>query len=360
MGVQGAEPALQLLAHFAEPMRLEPLTADTVSSRAAAALEGLASRVAAQRDTKRGPTPSEPPDSENRVAAQASQALGLKRSVIAQASQLARRERQIRERLQTLLNDSIPPQESLRSEAMELARTIEALRNRSREASPHSTGAANAVIDSLRQQGPQAMSQATAQLAHGQLDDARRSQRRAAQAIETAAQQLDDMASALRRDQPAEAGVTSSGQIAAAQDAQRRASQALAEARERASPPGAMRQAGESMRKAAQNLRAASQQTGLAQHGPSTAEGEKAGANDGKPSTAANPQGQPAGPGTADPSALKELVRGRRAHSWGELPGHLRDAILQMPEGRYREDYSRLIQLYFQEIAAGSAREDKP
>ena len=44
----------------------------------------------------------------------------------------------------------------------------------------------------------------------------------------------------------------------------------------------------------------------------------------------------------------------RPAARWGELPGHLRSEILQMSQGRYRDDYARLIQLYFREIAAGA------
>jgi hypothetical protein len=62
--------------------------------------------------------------------------------------------------------------------------------------------------------------------------------------------------------------------------------------------------------------------------------------------------------GTADPdlAELQDLVRTKTGRAWGELPGHLRTEILQMSQGRYREDYARLIQLYFQEIAAGERR----
>ena len=49
---------------------------------------------------------------------------------------------------------------------------------------------------------------------------------------------------------------------------------------------------------------------------------------------------------------------GRSGRTWGELPGHLRTEILQSAHGRYRDDYARLIQLYFREIAAGAA--EKP
>ena len=49
--------------------------------------------------------------------------------------------------------------------------------------------------------------------------------------------------------------------------------------------------------------------------------------------------------GALDPAQLARS--GRR---WGELPGHLKNEILQMSQGRYRDDYARLIQLYFREI----------
>jgi hypothetical protein len=60
--------------------------------------------------------------------------------------------------------------------------------------------------------------------------------------------------------------------------------------------------------------------------------------------------------GTADPdlAELQAAVRARTGRAWGELPGHLRTEILQMSQGRYRDDYARLIQLYFREIAASA------
>ena len=45
------------------------------------------------------------------------------------------------------------------------------------------------------------------------------------------------------------------------------------------------------------------------------------------------------------------------AHNWGELPGLTE--IMQLSQGKYRDDYARQIQLYFQEIAADGAK-DKP
>ena len=36
---------------------------------------------------------------------------------------------------------------------------------------------------------------------------------------------------------------------------------------------------------------------------------------------------------------------------WGQLPGELRNQILQDMKARYGEDYARIIKLYFEQIA---------
>jgi hypothetical protein len=71
---------------------------------------------------------------------------------------------------------------------------------------------------------------------------------------------------------------------------------------------------------------------------------------------AAAPDRATADPGPADLAELKDLVLHKTGRAWGELPGHLRTEILQMAQGRYRDDYARLIQLYYREIAAGADR----
>ena len=69
-----------------------------------------------------------------------------------------------------------------------------------------------------------------------------------------------------------------------------------------------------------------------------------------------DPQSRPGSKAETDLAELKETIRRKTGRAWGELPGHLRTEILQSSQGRYREDYARLIQLYFREIAAGAAR----
>jgi hypothetical protein len=75
---------------------------------------------------------------------------------------------------------------------------------------------------------------------------------------------------------------------------------------------------------------------------------------------------QPGSGGTAEPAVpgtLQEIFRRHSGRAWGELPGHLRSELLQMSQSRYRDDYARLIQLYYREIAAGDdagKRERRP
>ena len=66
---------------------------------------------------------------------------------------------------------------------------------------------------------------------------------------------------------------------------------------------------------------------------------------------------QAAGVAEADLAAQQDLVRKKTGRQLGrELPGHLRTEILQLSRGRYRDDYARLIQLYFREIAVDAAK----
>ena len=72
--------------------------------------------------------------------------------------------------------------------------------------------------------------------------------------------------------------------------------------------------------------------------------------------TAPTPRGP--WPGWVPPTwpSSRPRSHARPAAPRGELPGHLRTEILQMAQGRYRDDYARIIQLYFREIATGAER----
>jgi hypothetical protein len=74
--------------------------------------------------------------------------------------------------------------------------------------------------------------------------------------------------------------------------------------------------------------------------------------------TTLDPKSGPAGKAEPDLAKLKDMVRQKTGRKWGELPAHLRNEILQMQGGRYRDDYARVIQLYFREIAGAGTTEN--
>ncbi|SIO32490.1 hypothetical protein SAMN05444166_3793 [Singulisphaera sp. GP187] len=288
------------------------------------------------------------------------------------ASQLARRERLLRERLQTILGERAEPQQVLSQEAAALGRELTGLGERARPLSPRAHGPAHEAAQLLGEQAPRAMDQGVDQLAKGQSAAARDSQRRAAEIVERGAQQAEDLAASLRADRPAEAPPTPGqagphGPLDAAREAMRQAARQLDQARNPA-PEGrqAAQAAQQTLNQAAQDLNAAANQAASRQ-GQGQGQGEEPGpaesalAGQGEPGPGGpqgrnrDPKGAVAAPGSLDLSELKALIQSKTGRAWGELPGHLRTEILQMSQSRYRDDYARLIQLYFQEIATGDA-----
>ncbi len=262
---------------------------------------------------------------------------------------LARRERRLRERLQSVLGERVPPQEDLRRDAADLGRELADLRERSREPGPSGRGHADAAAELLNNHAARQMTQAIDELAQGRPDPARDAQRQAAEFIERAGQSADDLAHALRRDRPADAAPA---ELAPAREA-------LAEARRRLAEPGQRPGKGQlpgpsassAMQRAAQAMRTAARPT----PGPGRGEpGDEPAMADG--GSTKDPKSNPAGVAAPDLSGLPAMARTKSAHNWGELPGHLRTEIMQLSQGKYRDDYARQIQLYFKEIAADGAK----
>jgi len=280
----------------------------------------------------------------------------------AEARGLARRERRVRERLQAVLGERVAPQEALRREAAGLGRELAGLRDRSREPGPRGRGPADAAAELAAHQAPRAMDQGLDELAQGRPDAARDAQRRAAEHLERAGQAAEDLARSLKLDRPADAAPADL----------RPAREALAEAHRRLTDEGGEPGQGQAegtgpsaspgpaaagaMQKAARAMRTAARAPGGAgEAGPAGADPSVA---SGGPST--DPKSSPAGVAPADLSELQAMVRQKTGRAWGELPGHLRTEILQLSQGKYRDDYARLIGLYFREIAADAARPEKP
>jgi hypothetical protein len=284
--------------------------------------------------------------------------LGVNPAQVAAAADLARRQRHIREGLQAILGEGIEPQRALLASSAALGRDVAELRERSRETSPRAQGSANAAADLLGRSAPETMERATEGLHQGHPGEALQAQRYASDLTEQAARHIEDVAASLRADRAAEPHDPSPGELAAAQAAQREAGQHLSEARGPAQSPTAASQAtraaASAMHKAAECLRAASQTS----HEPSLAREPALARNGASPQDSRALTSQT---DITDLSQLKAALRTKTGRAWGELPGHLRTEILQMSQGRYREEYARLIELYFREIAAdASSRGAKP
>ncbi len=338
-----------------DPNRPKPSAKEVDAARveAAAKLEALANRAddapaladAPARDRLLPDAPRDPA-----VAALPARA--------AEVKALARRERQVREGLQAILGERVAPQEELKHEAAALGQELADLRDRSREVGPHGQGHANNAAELLTNQAPQAMNQGIDELAQGKPEAARDQQRRAADLVERAAQAAEDLAQALKADRPADVG--QAADLEPARDALAEARAHLAHDGQGELPPGqgeghspaAGKSASEAMQRAAQAMRTAARSApgrDPSSIEPPTGEG-----------TTLNPKDNGIGVAAADLAQLQTMVRQKTGRNWGELPGHLRTEILQLSQGKYRDDYARLIQLYFKEIASDANRPAKP
>jgi hypothetical protein len=314
-------------------------TAGKARDRAAQALERLA---AATEQVANAPG-RDAPASGHEAPAPDDPALGVTPADRTDAAALARRQRHIREELQEILGEASASQRALRERSTALGREAADLRDRAQQISPGSQWTARAAAELLGRSVPSAMDRAATGLHQGRPGDALRAQREAADQAEQAARLAEDMAGALRADRPPGAVDRTTEGFAAAQSAARAAGQHLARARAVGQSPTEASRAAEAaaaaMHKAAQGLRA----TRRGARGPSKIRQPATTANDAQTTLADH--------GDPDLAGLKAAVRARSGRTWGELPGHLRTEILQMSQGRYRDDYARLIELYFREIA---------
>jgi hypothetical protein len=108
---------------------------------------------------------------------------------------------------------------------------------------------------------------------------------------------------------------------------------------------GQQRPAQAPMRQAAQALQQAAQQLAQQQQ-PGTP----------MPDSTSGTRGVAAGD-QPDIRLLGKDMQKYAGKSWGQLPGELRNQILQDMKARYGEDYARIIKLYFEQIA--ETKQDK-
>lgn len=276
--------------------------------------------------------------------------LGLNSQDAAEAAELARRQRRIRQELQTILGEGAERQGEIRDGTIALGREFAGLRNQVDAISPRSRDSAQAAADLLSRAAPEIMDRARESLRQARAAEALQAQRSATDLIEQAARRAEDLSTNLRADRPAGFSVESSGGLATARSSQGVASSRLAqanEARQASSRAPAELAAAQAMRRAAEGLRTASEGgRSRSRNRETLSDPTSTPAGDGEPSGGTRSGGEP------DLAKLKAALRLKNGRAWGELPDHLRTEILQMSQGRYREEYQRLIHLYFREIAS--------
>jgi DNA repair exonuclease SbcCD ATPase subunit len=252
-----------------------------------------------------------------------------------EARRLAQEQRQLRDEVQKAVNARMP----LSPEQAEQLARQEALRRKA--------GVLAGELLPLGQQLPQvpkimeafnseqgargAMKQAQTQSQAGNQLQAQQSRQEAGQALNRAAQQMQQAAQQMSQAPATEiAKQQQTGQsLQQAQNQMRQAQNQLNQGQQRPAQ-NAMRQAAQALQQAAQQL---AQQPGTPV--PDTTSGNRGVAAGGEP----------------DIRLLGKDMQKYAGKPWGQLPGELRNQILQDMKARYGEDYARIIKLYFEQIA---------
>jgi hypothetical protein len=387
---------VRLAEHAAKVLEGGDGNADATSSAAVAMHESadaaqtladqLADRTPALANASRSPVTAEPAKAPSapKPSRIPDPELAIKPEHADRAGELARRQRRIKERFQAILGDRAGPQQTIRKEAVALGQELKELHERVQNLNSRAAGPAQEAATHVGVHTPWVVDQAVNDLAGGRAHAARENQRRAASVLGRGAELAEDVVAALRSEMVdgegaiAPDGAREQGRAAEAlgdaREQMRKAAQELEEVRRDPARTGqAPAVARQAMKRAARDLQAAAELTAAAPApepaglddggGEHPAEGN----GDGLPrspaaGTSRDPRSGPGGQGEADLTELKTLLRQKTGRAWGELPGHLRNEILQMQAGRYRDDYARIIQLYFREIAAeaGTSENAKP
>lgn len=149
-------------------------------------------------------------------------------------------------------------------------------------------------------------------------------------------------------------GQPMAGQPMPGQSGQAQSGQPNSAEQARAANAEALRQAAEQLSQAAERLQA---DVGKPQSGNrprSISANQQQAANNSNPSSSSGEQGNQ-GPGdlsTPEGDLLKQAQR-----NWGKLPGTLKTEILQSSQRKANGDYSKLIKLYFEELAKSGSGE---
>jgi hypothetical protein len=265
------------------------------------------------------------PSENSQNAAAAPQGMPSKQQA-KKAGDLARQQQELRDEVRRLTDQATradqTPQEQLEQKTGKLAEALSQL-GQELTRSPQMQQAV-ARAGAAAKQAQAAMQLAQDQARQGNQGQARQSQQQAAQMLDRAGREL------------AQAGKPSSSSEQQTGHALQQAQQQMGQAQEQLSK-GQAQGAQRSMQQAAQSLQQAAKQ--LARKPGTPKQG-------GQP----NPIGAaPGGRPDEEPAVLDpKKYAGKR---WGELPGQLQTKIIQDLKAKYGDDYSRIIKLYFEEIA---------
>jgi hypothetical protein len=252
-----------------------------------------------------------------------------------EARRLAQEQRQLRDEVQRAVNARVPlsaqqaeqlaRQEALRRQAGDLASELLPLGQQL----PQVPKIMEAFSSEQSARG--AMKQAHAQSQAGKQVQAQQSRQEAAQSLNRAAQQIEQAVQQMSQAQSADAQRQTGQALQQAQNQMKQAQDRLNQGQQRpAQAP--MRQAAQALQQAAQQL-AQQQQPGTP-----------------VPDSTSGTRGVAAG-GQPDVRLLGKDMEKYAGKPWGQLPGELRNQILQDMKARYGEDYARIIKLYFEQIA---------
>ncbi len=266
------------------------------------------------------------------------------------AKDLARRQQDVNQKLEEMSKDpgsgkaqQAARQQKLEEQARELGNKLDEMaKGQSGMGMGEKQAAAgekSKEAGSAAKQSGDKMQSARQQGEKGQRDEASLSREQAALAMERAARQANEAAKELGSGEE-------KGGSPQAGEAMNRAKEQMNQASEKLGK-GQPGEAGNAMEKAAKSLQQAAGQLG---QGPSPSEG-----NDPKPgqgNNSQNPGGNIGGPGgKLDLRSFDEDVAKHSGKAWGELPGEIRNKIIQQMKARYGEEYATNIRYYFEQLA---------
>jgi hypothetical protein len=257
------------------------------------------------------------------------------------AKDLARRQADVNQKLDELAKDpgngrgqQAARQQQLAEKAREIGKKLDDLANQAGDPNGKAAEQAKDAAQSAGRSGEQ-MRQAREAGRKGQSDQAGEARGQAAESMARAAEQAGEAAKPLGG---SEKGSPQAGKsLDQAKEQMGEASKQLGQGQ-----PG---EAGGAMEKAAESLQQAADQLGQGS-------GQGGGQQPGSKGGAQVSGGNRGGPGGAlDLRNLSPEVAKYTGKTWGELPGQIKQKVLQEMQAKYGADYARNIKLYFEQLA---------